>query len=126
MIPFTVRHISNEETGKTYYFAAVGTLEPAKFSEVVERIEKQCTLTRADVKGVLLSLEYVITQHLKAGHTVRLGNLGSFRPTIVSTEGSVSAEGVDSSQIKAVRCRFTPSATMVLSLDRSKVELKRE
>ena len=125
MIQFKVRQMKNQKTEEVYFFPAVTNLETSKIKEVVSQIEKQCTLTRADVKSVLLALEYVVTQQLQAGHTIRLGNLGSFRPTIVAGYGSDSPSGVTSKNIKAVRCRFTPSAALQLSLQKSNVELER-
>lgn len=125
MIQFNVRRMKNHKTEKEYFFPMITNLETSKIREVVSQIEKQCTLTYADVKSVLLALEYVVTQHLQAGHTIRLGNLGSFRPTIVAAEGAQTASGVNAKCIKAVRCRFTPSATLQLSLQKSNVELER-
>ncbi len=125
MIQFKVRSLKKNDTEEVFYFPVVTNLLPSKMTEVVELIEKQCTLTRADVKSVLLALEFVVTKFLQAGHTVRLGNLGSFRPTIVSLEGAAEASQVSSKLIKAVRCRFTPSVAMQLSLQKDAVELSR-
>ena len=45
-------------------------------------IVEKCTLTKVDVKAVLIALEEVIIEQLKMGNSVRFGSLGSFRPTL--------------------------------------------
>jgi len=49
---------------------------------------------------------------LRDSKSFRLGDLGSFRPTIEANKGCEKAEDVDASCIKAVHVRFTPSAYM--------------
>lgn len=50
--------------------------------DVILGIVEKCTLTKVDVKAVLIALEEVIIEQMKNGNTVRFGSLGSFRPTL--------------------------------------------
>ena len=45
--------------------------------EMSERIQQTCTVHKSDVYAVLVALEDVITEALKSGEIVRLGDLGS-------------------------------------------------
>jgi len=49
-----------------------------------ERIQQTCTVHKADVQAVLLALEDVITDALKGGEIVRLGDLGTLQIGISS------------------------------------------
>ena len=45
---------------------------------MADRIQKTCTVTRADVMAVLVALEDVIMEALEGGEIVRLADLGHF------------------------------------------------
>ena len=77
----------------------------------MRRIEKTCTVSSADIKAVLDALQHEIVESLRAGNSVRLGDLGSFRATL-SSSGVEAPENVSASLIKSVRVRFTPGAKM--------------
>ena len=47
--------------------------------EMADRIQKTCTVTRADVMAVLVALEDVIMEALEGGEIVRLADLGTFQ-----------------------------------------------
>lgn len=91
--------------------------------QIIEEIEKTCTLTASDIKACLDALETAIIQHLSAGQAVRLGDLGSFRPTI-SSFGTTEQNKADSSLIRRVRCRFTQSGAMGLALQPSRLNFQ--
>ena len=63
------------------------------------------------VRACLDALEWAIVDAMKDGKSVRLGDLGSFRPTITA-DGTTELEKCNASLIKRVRVRFTPSGTM--------------
>ena len=92
--------------------------QPVSRAEIILAIEKVTSLSASDVKSCLDALEYQIIEHLRQGHSVRLGDLGSFRPTI-SSFGTTEPEKCDSTLIRRVRCRFTQSGTMGLRLQPS-------
>ena len=49
---------------------------------------------------------------LTSGHSVRLGDLGSFRITCITTHGEDDPKLVTAKQVKKLRVRFTPSGAM--------------
>ena len=61
---------------------------------------------------------------LKQGKSVRLGTLGSFRPTIAVVKSREHEEDVSASDIKFLRCRFTPSGKMARSLMMKELKFK--
>ena len=81
---------------------------------------------QGDVQAVLLALEDVITDALKSGEIVRLGDLGTFQIGI-SSKGAETEEDYDASLIKKARINFRPglALTGVLSnLSYKKVAIK--
>ena len=79
--------------------------------EMSERIQQSCTVHKADVQAVLLALEDVITDALKGGEIVRLGDLGTLQIGI-SSRGAVTEEEYDASLIKKARINFRPGLAL--------------
>ena len=79
--------------------------------EMSERIQQTCTVHKADVQAVLLALEDVITDALKGGEIVRLGDLGTLQIGI-SSKGAVTEEEYDASLIKKARINFRPGLAL--------------
>ena len=73
------------------------------------------TATPSDVKAVIDAMEYEIIEAIKDGKSVRLGTLGSFRPTL-SSEGAATAEAWSPSMAKSVNVRFTQGSEMKKAL----------
>lgn len=109
MIQFVSRSKKNPADQTTRFYPQMAPTTPLKLEDVIVQIERQCTVSAPDVKAVLNALEYVIVGALKNGTSVRLGDLGSFRPTIHSF-GVATAPEVNAALIRRVRCRFTPSS----------------
>ena len=84
--------------------------------EMSERIQATCTVHKSDVFAVLVALEDVITEALKSGEIVRLGDLGTFQIGI-SSKGAVTEEDYDASLIKKARINFRPGSAIVGVLD---------
>lgn len=123
MIQFVTRSKKNPKTANVAYYAQMGPTNAMTFDDVAEEIEKMCTVTDADIKAVLMGLETSVISALKRGQTVRLGSLGSFRPTLSSTSAE-TAEKVTASNIKRVRCRFTPGSKLANALQLSNLEFQ--
>ena len=94
---------------------------PVTRSAIISQIEKITSLSSSDVKACLDALEYCITEAMKEGKSVRLGDLGSFRPTI-SSFGTSEREKANSNLIRGVRVRFTMSGQMGLDLQPERLE----
>ena len=80
--------------------------------EMSERIQQTCTVHKADVQAVLLALEDVITDALKGGEIVRLGDLGTLQIGI-SSKGALTEEDYEESMIKKARINFRPGSAIV-------------
>ena len=85
--------------------------DPMEYEEFVDELSAESTVTRHDVKGVVSALQEWVVRYLKAGYSVRLGDLGSFHVTLKST-GQASEDAVTADTITAVRVQFTPSSMM--------------
>ena len=79
--------------------------------EMSERIQQTCTVHKADVQAVLLALEDTITDALKSGEIVRLGDLGTFQIGI-SSKGAVTEEDYSDSFITKARINFRPGLAL--------------
>ena len=89
------------------YYAQVQTSGDVSMREMCERIEQSCTVTKADVYAVLVAMENVITDALKGGEIVRLGDLGTLRVSL-SSKGAMTEKEYTSSLITRKRIIFRP------------------
>ena len=80
--------------------------------EMSERIQATCTVHKSDVFAVLVALEDVITEALKSGEIVRLGDLGTLQIGI-SSKGAETEEDFSESLIKKARINFRPGSAIV-------------
>ena len=120
MIRYVIRQMKNPRSGAVKFYPQISPTTPVLRKQVIQRIEKTCTLTSSDIKACLDALEDVIVDLLTQGCTVRLGDLGSFRPTL-SAEGTTDPEECNASLIKRVRVKFCPSGTMNLRVAKGAV-----
>ena len=84
--------------------------------EMAERIQQTCTVHKSDVFAVLVALEDVITDALRGGEIVRLGDLGTLQIGI-SSKGAVTEEDYSDSLIKKARINYRPGSAIVGVLD---------
>ena len=100
-----------EKNDPPKYYAQAQASGDVAIREMSERIQLTCTVTKADVYAVLVSMEDVIVDALKAGEIVRLGDLGSFQIG-VSGKGTLTEEEYDSSLIQKARINFRPGIAL--------------
>lgn len=100
------------------FYGSVVLNEPVGLRAITDSIQERCTVTRPDILAVLDALEDAVLKNLQKGSSVRLGTLGSFRPTMTSA-GAATAEAWSATMVKKVRAVFSPSAHMrnMLMLD---------
>ncbi len=115
MIQYIVANHKNISDGSVKYFAQIAPVTPVNLTDIASRISKTCTVTEHDVKAVLSALQEQIIFCLSDGHSVRLGDLGSFRPTLCSFSYATPEE-VSASSVKFVRTRFTPGTRLTAAL----------
>lgn len=99
------RDLKNLETGNKLFFARVQARGVMDINEISERIHRECTVTRADIVAVLTALGTVVTDGLKQGELVRLGDLGTLQIGL-SSEGTKEAKDFTPANIKKARILF--------------------
>ena len=100
-----------EKNDPPKYYAQAQASGNVNIREMSERIQQTCTVTKADVYAVLVSMEDVIIDALKSGEIVRLGDLGTFQIG-VSGKGTLTEEEYDSSLIQKARINFRPGIAL--------------
>ena len=98
------------------YYGHVQASGDINIREMSERIQQTCTVHKSDVYAVLVALEDVITDALKGGEIVRLGDLGTLQIGI-SSKGAVTEEDYSDSFITNARINFRPGSAIVGVLD---------
>ena len=105
--PALRKNPQNKDAAAKYYAQVVLAPEMA-LKQIVEQIADRCTLTGSDIKAVLDALMTVIKRNLANGSPVRLGDLGSFRPS-VSGKGLEDASKCGANSVKKARVISVPS-----------------
>ena len=120
------RYNPSDKEAPARYYAQAQASGDVSIREMSERIQKTCTVTKADVIATLVAMEDVIIDALKAGEIVRLGDLGTLQIGL-SGKGAISEEDYDESLIKKARINFRPGialAGVLTSLTYTKVAKK--
>ena len=97
------------------YYGHVQASGDVSLREMAERIQSTCTVHKSDVFAVLVALEDVITDALKSGEIVRLGDLGTFQISL-SSKGAVTEEDYNTSFITKARINFRPGVALAGTL----------
>ena len=138
----------NPQNGSLRWYPQIALNSYVTADDVIIGIVEKCTLTKVDVKAVLIALEEVIIEQLKLGNSVRFGSLGSFRPTIKTRlwdekkqkwvhggcyepndvidpdTGEVATKGVKESNIAGISVSFSKSAEMRQKLVREALRFR--
>jgi predicted histone-like DNA-binding protein len=101
------RHNLNDPNAKPRYYAIAQKRGKTGIDQLARTISERTTMSRADVYGVLVSLEEVMAEEFEEGRTVELGNIGTFSISL-SSKGAESAEAFTASLITKVRIVFRP------------------
>ena len=115
MIKYKVIPRKNMLTDQGLYYGQIVQEGVIGLNELADEIQATSTVTRADILAVLADLENVITKTLRNGKGVKLGDLGSFRPTIKGTGVEEKAD-YESNLIRKVNVVFIPSPKMKYNL----------
>lgn len=103
-----LRKNPQDKAAAAKYYAQVVLAPEMTQRQIVEQIADRCTLTGSDIKAVLDALMVVIKRNLANGSPVRLGDLGSFRPS-VSSVGITTADKCGANSVKKARVIYVPS-----------------
>lgn len=98
------------------FYAQVQANGDVTVQEMAKRIQKCCTVTKADTLAVLAALEDVILEALGSGEIVRLAELGSFQVG-VSGKGALTQEAYSPTLITKRRINFRPSRLLMSEVE---------
>lgn len=108
-IKSALRKNPQDKTAAPKYYPTVVLSQELTQRQIVDQIADRCTLTGSDIKAVLDALMTIIKRSLANGSPVRLGDLGSFRPS-VSGIGSLTADKCGANSVKKARVIYVPSS----------------
>ena len=111
MITLVAREKKNMRTQEVKWYAQISRVKPVTLDEISERIASNCTVTEHDIKAVLSALQEQVVFCMKEGQSVRLGDLGSFRPT-VSSSGFATKDKVSADGVTKINVRFTKGSRL--------------
>lgn len=115
-----------QKTDPPKYYAQAQARGDVNIREMAERIQSTCTVTKADVYAVLISLEDVVKEAIQNGEIVRLGDLCTLQVGL-SGKGTLTEEEYEDSLIKKARINFRPGPVLAAALETlkfSKVPIK--
>ena len=115
-----------QKTDPPKYYAQAQARGSVNIREMAERIQSTCTVTKADVYAVLISLEDVVKEAIQNGEIVRLGELCTLQVGL-SGKGTLTEEEYEYSLIKKARINFRPGPVLSTALETlkfSKVPIK--
>ncbi len=96
------------------YFPVLAHSARITSAELCHMIQERCTATEGDVKGVMSAMAQVMAQALAEGARIEVPELGSFSPSISSTE--VITDAADKQIARHLRIdniNFHPKATLM-------------
>ncbi|MGE0076234.1 MAG: HU family DNA-binding protein [Bacteroidales bacterium] len=85
-------------------------------SQISKEISGRSSLTAGDISNVIENLIEELPKHLIAGNSVKLGEFGTFRLSILG-EGSDTKDGYNVSNIKSATVVFTLGTELKKALD---------
>ena len=92
------------------FLARIYRSQDIELDQIAKDIAGSTTISYPDVLGCLKAMEMQIGKYILQGHSVKLGLLGSFIPTI-HAKVQESADKVDANTIQRFTCRFFPSTS---------------
>lgn len=101
--------LNGAEKDSVKNYAIAKTSGTSDLNKLCKLICSRSTLSSADVKAVLDSLNWAMDLELSSGNVVQLGEFGNFRMSI-NSEGTNTPEDFDATKIKGARIIFSRSA----------------
>lgn len=111
--------------GQTVYYAIQDEHPHTTWAEVEERISQATTISRADLRAVTIALHDIITQEIRAGRSVDLADLGSFK-AVASGKMMDTFQAVTIDTLRRVGVRFYPKHSIRDASKKIELELIRE
>ena len=105
-----------EKNDPPKYYAQAQARGDVNLREMAERIQSTCTVTKADVYAVLISLEDVVKEAIQNGEIVRLGELCTLQLGL-SGRGTLTEKEYEDTFIKKARINFRPGPVLAGALE---------
>ena len=116
MLDVKIRKIKSPRSGDTAYYPQISEIgSPIVIEQICSQISTVCTASGADVKAVLNALQDAIITFISDGQSVRLGDLGSFRVSLISQPSDTKDE-VSDANIDSVHVVYYPSVNLKKAL----------
>ena len=94
------RNPNSQGTNKKRYHARVISGDRISTDELAEEIQNECSLTKADVKAVLIALGDKLAKHLGEGNKVYLEGIGYFQVNLKCKEEVRSTHAIRSENVE--------------------------
>ena len=109
------------ESKKKRYHARVVPAGRVSTNQLAEEIQKECTLTVADVKSVLIALADKMAEHLGEGRKVHLEDIGYFQVNLHCKEEVRTMHAVRSETVEFKSVSFRADTNLKESLKKKKI-----
>ena len=110
------RITTREKNDPPKYYAQAQARGDVNIREMAERIQSTCTVTKADVYAVLISLEDVVKEAIQNGEIDRMGELCTLQVGLCST-GTLTEKEYEDTNIKKARINFRPGPVLAGALE---------
>ena len=119
MIFYKLRKNNNEKSDQfgKIYGRAVST-QMTDTETIAERIQRNCSVKRSDVKAVLTELSEVVSDELKSSHSVRIDGLGIFKVGLVTKPADKEEDFKVQTNVTDMRINFLVNTNPNLTLKR--------
>lgn len=105
--------------GNHKFYASIVRQQPVELRKFASEISKMCTLTTTDIYAVLESFLERLHTYMEEGRIIRLGDLGSFTPSL-SSAAEITPADVDQFSINKMKVIFRPSQELSYRLSNVK------
>ena len=119
------RNPNSQGTKKKRYHARVVPAGRISTDDLAEEIQKECTLTVADVKSVLIALADKMGEHLGEGRKVYLEGIGYFQVNLRCKEEVRTMSGIRSENIEFKSVSFRADIDLKKNLKTQKIRRSR-
>ena len=119
------RNPNSQGTKKKRYHARVVPAGRISTDDLAEEIQKECTLTVADVKSVLIALADKMSEHLGEGRKVYLEGIGYFQVNLRCKEEVRTISGIRSENIEFKSVSFRADIDLKKKLKTQKIRRSR-
>lgn len=123
-VRYVLRLKKNPQKGTIKKYAQIAQIVETKtIDDAVRYIEKISAMSSGDIRSVLDGLQDFLIVQLADGHSVRLGDLGSFRITLTSKGIDPDETDFDpESLIDKVHVRFAESGKMLREIKKDRLK----